>query len=111
MVIKFEHPALDEPIMVEARYEVCPLCQGHGKHERRDIDCSRLVDEMREDGDDWGLEQYFKGAYDTICTECKGQRVILVPELPEEIQEKIWEYNDGAREYAAEVAAERRMGA
>lgn len=109
--IKFEHPALDEPIMVAGKYEVCGACGGHGVHDRRDIDTSALVDSMREDGDDEGLEAYFKGAFDTVCETCGGLRVVFQPVLPEWAEKLIDEYNESEAEWRRESEAERRMGA
>jgi len=109
--IKFEHPALDKPIMVEGKFEVCPRCHGTGGHERDDIDCSALVDSMREDGDEEGLASYFNGGYDVLCTECNGRNVVFAPILPKKIAALIDEWHRCEREYAREVAAERRMGA
>jgi hypothetical protein len=111
MKLKFEHPALDEPIMVAGKNEVCPTCSGYGKHERRDIDTSLYVESMIEDGDDEGLERYYRGSCDIICTKCNGKNVVFVPILPDSVQEKIWEWEDAEREHRAEVAAERRAGA
>jgi hypothetical protein len=109
--IRFEHEALDEPIMVNGEYKVCPVCQGTGQHERRDIDCSRLIDNMREDGDDEGIEAYFSGAYDVNCTNCGGLRVVFEPVLPEWAAKKLEDWYRCEREYERECAAERRMGA
>jgi len=109
--IKFEHPALDKPIEVFGKYVVCPICEGEGSHERRDIDTSRMVDIMREDGDEEGLERYFAGAYNITCTECKGIRVVLEPVLPEDIQIQMRDYYDWKREDNEYAEQERRMGA
>ena len=107
----YEHEALDAPVECNARYEVCSACHGTGAHERRDIDCSLLVDSMREDGDDEGLEQYFRGSMDIPCTLCHGANVVLVPELPEWAEKEIREYYDCMAEMRREQEAERRAGA
>ena len=120
--IKFQHPALEyckendfkDFILVPGQYEVCPTCQGEGTHVRRDIDDSLLVDSMREDGDDEGIQAYFNGAYDTACTQCGGMRVILQPNegaLPDWAQDAIWEWGESERETCEIQRQERAMGA
>lgn len=99
---------------VTAHYEVCPTCEGHGVHVRQDIDDSQLVDQMREDGDSDGLQDYKDGAFDVICTECKGQRVILIPDLskiPEMFITMIEEWEEEVRESRRYAAMERAAGA
>ena len=108
MKIRFEHPALDKPIMVQGRYEVCPQCGGHGVHDRRDLDCSALVDSMNEDGDYDGIEDYYNGHYEEVCTECNGRCVVPVPELPAEIEKIVSEWDRSAAEDRAYEASEMR---
>ena len=118
--LHFTHPALEEceesgfceTIDVEGGENiVCPECQGNGVVDRSDIDCSQLVDDMREDGDEEGLEGYFRGEYDQICPECGGSNVVFRPILPEWAEKAIsqW-YTDQANDLAYE-AQERTCGA
>ena len=107
----FEHPALDMPIEVYGQYEVCPTCQGEGRHVRNDLDQSKLVEDMEADGDWEGIEAYYKGAYDKTCATCQGERVILVPHLPSWAKKIIQAYEDDMYEHKQEVLAERRFGA
>ncbi|GAG56098.1 unnamed protein product [marine sediment metagenome] len=117
--INYSHPALEyhekmngeKTIEVMSEWVVCPTCQGEGTHERRDIDTSRLVDSMQEDGDDEGLESYRSGAFDVNCTECGGLRVVPQPNLPLWARQAINEWYDAEAEHRAEEAAERRAGA
>jgi len=125
--MKFNHPALhyrnpvtgeynddlfgEDAILVPFTYAVCSCCGGSGTTERTDIDCSRLVDSMREDGDDEGLEHYFQGGYDIVCPECHGQRVEEVPELPEWAHKLIDEWAKDEAEDRRYAAMERAMGA
>lgn len=100
-------------IMVVGSMEVCPTCGGHGTHDRRDLDCSRLVDNMYEDGDFDGIENYFNGQYSQICEQCKGKNVVLVPlweSIPEWARKAMTEWDDAERESREEEAAERAMG-
>jgi hypothetical protein len=103
-----------DTISVPGKMEVCPRCNGIGRHDRDDIDCSKLVDNMREDGDEDGIEGYFRGDYDVICSECHGRNVIV---SPAEDALPIWAANamyEWDRQDAADRAysdMERRMGA
>ena len=118
---RFTHPALTEGeneeevvFWLSGKMEVCQECGGTGSHVRRDIDDSAMVDSMREDGDDEGLEAYFGGAYDVRCTRCNGANVVLVPNMDEmdaEFLKRIQEWEQSEYEYQRECAAERRMGA
>jgi hypothetical protein len=107
----------DEEFLAEfpVEFEVCTLCNGKGSHVNPGIDAHGIsADEFY---DDPGFaEDYFSGMYDVSCYECKGLRVI--PEIAEKrltdeqkknygiLQDKL---RDDAM-YAAECAAERRMG-
>ena len=121
---KLAHPALEyvehsdheggDYVMVTGRMVVCPECGGEGRHVRRDLDDSAMVDSMREDGDDEGLQAYFGGAFDEICRECTGKNVVLAPDadsVPKWAQEAIDDWNQSEDETRRESEAERRMGA
>lgn len=120
--VKFFHPALQYTeqnkgrgyVVVPGHIIVCPVCGGHGSHVRRDIDDSRLVDNMCEDGDTESLTAYFKGAYDVPCEECGGRNVVMAPEwdfLPIWAKKAVNDWNESERQSRAIEAAERRMGA
>ena len=116
--INFSHPAFTDAetgkeivFQLEGKREVCPRCDGSGSHVRDDLDDSRMVDDMREDGDDEGLARYFGGAFDEVCTQCHGENVISVPVLDDEMQKEIDDWHQAEWEYQRECAAERRMGA
>jgi len=127
MKINYQHPALEyhNPITgeydedmnengvinVEAKYEVCSTCGGHGSHFRSDLDENTLIDGMREDGDEDGIESYYNGRFDQVCSECHGQRVVAHPILPEWASESIYQWRQSERETNAIRNAERRVGA
>ena len=90
------------------KFEVCGMCHGHGTHVRRDLDDSRLVDLMQEDGDYEGLEHYYRGDYDQVCSECDGERVQFVPALPEWAEKELNNYYEWERQDKAYANAERR---
>jgi DnaJ-class molecular chaperone len=121
---KLTHPALkyveneehdgSDSIIVQGKMEVCPTCGGTGSHVRHDLDDSAMVDSMREDGDDEGLERYFGGAFDEVCRQCGGQNVVLAPEwdtVPKWASEAIEDWQESRERDRRESESERRMGA
>lgn len=100
----------DEAIVLPAKYEVCGRCMGKGVH-----DCwegGMTGDEMAEQGPEF-FEDYMSGMYDKRCDECKGDRVILVPDRARAPKKLLAEYDRHQQweaDYQAEVAHERRMG-
>jgi DnaJ-class molecular chaperone len=94
--------------------EVCGTCEGTGSMERRDLDMSRMVDSMREDGDDEGIERYMRGAYDVSCDQCQGKNVVFVADwetVPEWASEAIESWEESGRITDRITAQERAMGA
>jgi len=63
-------------------YEVCPLCQGKGRHVNPSIDANGLTQQDFEEADDYFEEDYLNGVYDVACYQCGGKRV--VPEISQE---------------------------
>ena len=63
-------------------YEVCPRCEGKGKHMNPGIDSHGITgEEWERDWDDESREAYFSGGYDVKCEECRGKRVVSVVDL------------------------------
>lgn len=100
-------------IKLLCKWGVCPTCEGNGSHTNPNIDCGGIsAEDFYEDPG--FAEDYFNGAYDQPCNECKGLRVVPEVDRNNNSKEMIERYDDHLRfeaEYAAEVAAERRMGA
>jgi hypothetical protein len=96
---------------VEGKYEVCTTCNGHGHHFRSDLDENHMVNMMEDDCDYEGIEDYYNGRFDQVCSECKGQRVVFAPILPKWAEERIWDWYESEMESRACRDAERRMGA
>jgi len=93
-------------IEYQAKYQVCPDCNGMGKYVNPAIDSHGLSsNDFAEDPD--FQENYFNGLYDITCQSCKGRRVILVS-ISKEGRLAIDEIIQEDREYLMEVAAERR---
>jgi len=103
----------ERDIEFPAVVEVCSRCGGKGRHSNPSIDGNGITgEEMDELGDDF-REDYFSGVYDVQCEQCNGRNVTL--EIDETRANKAdlaiyWSNVDADRAYAAEVAAERRMG-
>lgn len=75
---RLEEAGLDPEQPVRVRFEVCPLCDGRGKHVNPSIDAHGLTrDDFDEDPD--FAEDYFRGNYDIRCNLCGGEKVVPVP--------------------------------
>jgi predicted methyltransferase len=103
----------EESVTVALKYEVCPTCEGRGKHVNPSIDCNGLTAEDFAEDPDF-REEYMSGRYDVACYECKGKRVVLDLDRDNvdsavlaRINMMLKEREDDERERAAE----RRMGA
>lgn len=101
-------------LSIPARYEVCDRCRGTWSHTNPAIDGNGITgDEMDELGPEF-LEDYLGGVYDVQCEECRGERLVLVPDDDRCSPEQLKAYHAHLREeweYRALVAAERRVGA
>lgn len=98
---------------VKLRYEVCPVCDGSGKHVNPSIDCGGISQQEFEDDPDFA-ESYRRGDYDVQCTRCDGKRVVLAIDESRTNQDTIAflqaEIEEG-REYDHQLAMEIRYGA
>jgi hypothetical protein len=74
---EYENEANWKDLFLPAKYEVCPTCQGKGTTSNHLG--AFTSDQMDEMDDDW-KDDYIAGTFDRNCEECKGQRVILVPD-------------------------------
>lgn len=125
MTKEFYHPSFEyseyleegEKVFLPTTKQVCPACNGFGVHERQDIDCSKLVDSMQEDGDYEGLEGYYNGNYDVTCSTCNGRNVVdeidfdlFVSKYPK-LYAEMCDWDEQERADDAYAAQERAMGA
>lgn len=98
---------------IPTKFEVCPTCDGKGKHVNPNIDDNGLgAEDFAEDPD--FAEDYFSGVHDVTCYDCGGKRVVPVPDEDRADKDLLKHYHAGLESdatYAAECAAERRMGA
>lgn len=108
----------DESVELPARFEVCDLCNGKGKHTNPSIDCCGLTREDFAEDPDFA-ESYFAGHYDVTCNQCNGNRVSPVideDQIPKEgkMRTLLKAYYLGLADdaaYEAKCIAERIMGA
>lgn len=100
-------------VSIPARYEVCDRCHGRGTHDHPAFSNGFTRDDDFVDDD--FIEEYMAGTYDVPCSECHGNRVVLVPaDGPDSQNPNVQAYYKRQRDeadYRREVAAERRMGA
>ena len=67
---------------VPGKFEVCPRCDGTGKHDHPAFSNGITSSEWNgHDWDDESRESYLRGTYDVQCTECDGKRVVIEPNL------------------------------
>jgi len=97
-------------IEVRTEFEVCDMCDGHGKVVNPSIDAGGLSAEDFYDDPDF-REDYFFGVYDVICPNCNGLRVEAVPTFPPQLAKAIADHDLDDAAYVAERCAELRMGA
>lgn len=107
-----------EAVQVPARAEVCPRCEGTGRHVNPAVDGHGISsEEWEHEWDEEGREAYLAGRYDVTCESCGGNNVVLVPDVARctYTQKRALVRERRARrehaQYLAEVAMERRMGA
>jgi hypothetical protein len=100
-----------DEIPLPMKYEVCPVCDGHGKHVNPSIDAGGLSEEMMGDPD--FLDGYFGGVYDVTCNRCRGKRVVPAVDWDKLTKEEAEAYEAQLRmerEDEAERLSEIRMG-
>lgn len=102
-----------DEITLTCIYTVCTRCEGTGRHTNPSIDGDGITgSEMQELGYEF-QQDYFNGAYDVECYECKGNRVVPVPDECMNSPEDLALYQDHLEEeerYQAEIAMELRSG-
>jgi len=97
-------------IKVKAEREICDLCNGWQKVVNPSIDCGGLTqDDFDEDPD--FRDEYFSGAYDIQCPQCRGLGMIDVPHFPDWLAEVIIQREQEDEADARTRRFERAMGA
>lgn len=113
VTVKFFTHDGDE-LELPGKHEVCPRCEGHGTHVNPNIDGNGLSAEDFDEAGPEFREDYLGGVYDVACEECRGARVVVVPDFERWTVEQRAEYERAQREAAESRAienAERRAEA
>ena len=103
----------DIEVEIPTKFEMCQRCEGRGSHVNPAIDGHGISPEEFRDDPDFE-EAYFRGDYDVPCHECKGLRVVMIPDRAKLTKEERAAWYQQAQELAemyAEEEAERRAGA
>ena len=103
-----------DEVQLPTKREVCWRCNGEGTHTNPSIDGNGITSAEWAEWDDNDREGYLSGAYDVRCEECHGRNVIDVVDYDQLSDEykALWDQQvQDERNYRAEMAAERRMGA
>lgn len=101
-------------VRLPIKREVCPRCDGDGRHVNPAIDGNGITGEEWGRWDDDSRETYLTGGYDITCEECHGRNVIDVVDEDRCDPELLVEWIDFVNEeysYRAMAAMEQRMGA
>ncbi len=104
-----------EEVEVPVKFEVCGRCDGKGSHVNPSIDGHGITSEEWNgpDWDDESRETYLSGGYDVPCYDCKGLRVVEVPNfdvMSDEMKKHVEAHLDEEANAIAEREAERRAG-
>lgn len=104
-----EDVGIDPAAPIRVRFEVCPLCDGRGRHVNPSIDAHGLTREDFDEDPDFA-ESYFRGDYDETCNLCRGEKVVPVP-LDREVALALGMAAYERHQARAEMLAEMRVGA
>lgn len=99
-------PTLELP----CHYEVCPVCQGRGKHVNPSID-SHGISEQEFAEDPGFAEAYWRGDYDQTCNCCRGRTTVAMVDRGRANKHLLAYADEMDREeaeYAAQCRSERR---
>jgi hypothetical protein len=99
----------DQATWIDVRFEICPVCDGTGKHVNPSVDAHGLTaSDFDEDPDMY--DSYFRGDYDVTCNLCRGEKVVPVPTDPI-VQDQLDEELQDRAQSRAEQLEEMRWGA
>jgi hypothetical protein len=93
-------------------WEICPVCQGEGKHVNPAIDAGGISGETFAEDPEFA-EDYMSGVYDVVCNHCNGRTTVRAVDwdaMSEEDQKAFQEQLDEEAYSHAEHMAEIRAG-
>jgi RecJ-like exonuclease len=97
-------------IVIHAKTEVCPRCDGKGKHDNPAFSNGITSEEWDRDWDEESREGYRNGLYDVTCEKCQGRRVVLNADENDPNFQRLLLWQKEESDYRALCDAERRMG-
>jgi hypothetical protein len=100
--VSAEQAQCDEERELPWRWDVCPVCDGKGRHVNPNIDCNGLTAEDFAEDPDFA-EDYRRGCYDQPCNRCRGRTTVPVVD-----EERCTEHELAALEAAIDAEAEMR---
>lgn len=65
---------------VPAKNQMCDCCGGEGKVDNPAFD-NGITQSDREEMGEESFQNYMDGMYDVSCPECKGAKIVLVPDV------------------------------
>lgn len=80
-----------------SKFEVCPKCEGKGKHDHPAFSNGITSEEWERDWDEDSREGYISGRYDVKCSKCDGLRVIEVIDESRTPKDILKQYRDTQR--------------
>jgi len=100
-------------LLLPGKYEVCPRCEGKGKHTNPAIDGDGLTQEDFDENPGF-FEAYMSGLYDISCEECGGERVkpqLALDRLPKMLRKRVEDTLEIVEMDRREAAHYRRLSA
>lgn len=101
-------------LVLPTKFELCPRCKGKGSHVNPAVDGSGLTQEDFDEGGPEFRDDYMAGVYDVACHECRGKRVVAVPDWERltEAERILWKKHvQEEADDRATIEAEIRFGA
>lgn len=99
-IITVLHPETGDEFAIPAKFEVCPRCHGEGSQVNPAIDGNGLTAEDIDEAGPEFLDDYLSGVYDVPCHQCKGERVVAVPDMERLNDEQRTAYENHSRALA-----------
>lgn len=108
----------EHEVTLPSRYEVCDRCHGTGTHTNPAIDGNGITASEWAEWDGEDRENYMSGAYDVMCEDCKGLRVVLcvdeerIEKHGSELEKQALEqyYEDGQTDHDDEYTRQAERG-
>lgn len=101
----------DTEVELPTSWQVCPVCDGEGKHVNPSIDCGGISSERFAEDPEFA-EDYFSGTYDVPCNHCDGRSTVrgvnweaLSPVVKAAYEQQLQDEANDRAEHLAELRA------